>query len=227
MEPENVVETESVVPEVDVDSLQSKLHKSNTEAKNLRQRMKQMEAELTKVKSTFSVDTIDDDWLSTVQQTLQKTNGVDDVKRKYDLDLKRAREEANQYKTQYEQMQHSLKEKSRDDKILEAISKVGIKAEAMQAARKLIASEAEYDNDSDEWSWGGESLDKYVGRWAKQNSYMLGNPVKQGATKTKSASAGEVPDGFISREEFNRMPARERIKPENRKIILASEKFWD
>lgn len=221
------MDNENIEQEVDVESLQGKLHKSNTEAKNLRARMKQMEAELSKVKSTFEIDSIDDTWLDNVKQNLQKSNSSDDIKRKYDLDLKRAREEAQQYKTQFEKMQHSIKEKTRDDKILEAISKIGVKSEAMQAARKLIASEAEYDNDSDEWSWGGESLDKYVGRWAKQNSYMLGNPVKQGATKTKSASVGEIPDGFISKEEFARMPPRERIKPENRKIILASEKFWD
>jgi hypothetical protein len=201
------------------DAITKRLAKVNEEAKGLRTKVKQTEDIVGKIKTRFNVDTLDDAFFDSLQKSSADKLTIEQR-------LETERKERLQLQSKLEGMTQMQREKSRDEQIIQALSKVGVRSDAISKALKLISLDSDYADG--EWSFDGKPLDLYMTTWAKENAYFLGNPVKGGNGDSKApngAHNGSDPN-FITQEEYLAMSPEVQRRPDVQKRAMASMANW-
>lgn len=161
-------------------ALKTASHKANSEAKSLRTRAQTTESVLEKIKARFEVDEISDELLDQLQKLPVEKLGAEERAKQVERKLKEIEAERNKFRDELTSTQKRIAEKSRDESILSALGKLGIRSDAMDSARKLVALDSSLD-ESGEWLYNNKPIQEYLQEWAKSNSYLLANPIQPGA----------------------------------------------
>ena len=163
-----------------VDSqLKAVSHKANQEAQSLRGRSKQAESVLEKLKARFEVDELTDDFLDGLQRLPTEKLGADERAKQLERKLKEREAEFANTAKELEGLRRSSAEKARDEQVLSALGKLGVRPDALEAARKLAALDAQQGEDG-AWTFNGKELGAYLADFATAHSYLLANPVAPG-----------------------------------------------
>lgn len=206
------------------------LHEKNTEAQSLRERLKKTSPKALAIyeamKAKFGVEDVNEEFLDMLQK--QSTESMTLEQQMAQLKKNLEAEKANNAKLNEKltATERSQRERDRDNQIVSALGVAKIRSDAMDDARKLIASDSEYDTETNSWKFGGKDLTAYVADFAKAKPYLVGNPVKGGNGDSSSSSGSGNGADFISEEEYLKMSRDEQLKPETRKRVHASMDRW-
>ncbi len=168
-------------------------HKANEEAKGLRGRAKGSEELIAKLKARFEVDELSDDVLDQLQRMPAEKLGAEERAKHLERKAKELETERNKYRDELSATQQKVAEKQRDDGIVQVLGKIGVRPDALDAARKLLAIDAVLGEEG--WTYNGKPLDEYAQEWAKGHAYLLANPVAPGAgtrAQTGNSTAGAL-----------------------------------
>jgi len=200
-------------------------HKLNQEAIKHRLKAEEKEKALSKIKTSLGVDEITDDYLAEQQAKAEEKLSVTEKLKANERKLAEREAHIAKITNDLNTLNQAQKQKSRDDSIISAIDKLGLRTEAHTAARKLIALDSVYDNDTGDWKFGDSDLDTYITKWKVENSYLLANPVVAGTARPGATVAPHIPGvGKITKQQFEAMSPAERQV--NKKAILASVPTW-
>lgn len=164
-------------------------HKAAQEAKSLRERTKSSEELVAKLKARFEVDDLSDEFLDQLQKLPAERMTAEEKAKQLERKLKERETEASTAKQELDKLRRTSAEKARDEQVLATLGKLGIRPEAMDSARKLMALDAQV-NDEGAWEFGGKPLEEYAQGWAKANPYLLANPTAPGAATRQPLKSG-------------------------------------
>lgn len=169
-------------------------HKANQEAQSLRGRSKQAESVLEKLKARFEVPELTDDFLDQLQRLPTEKLGSDEKAKQLERKLKEREAEFGNISKELETLRRSSAEKARDEQVLSALGKLGVRPDALEAARKLAALDAAQGEDG-AWTFGGKELGAYLADFSAAHSYLLANPVAPGpSTRAQVGKPGATLD---------------------------------
>lgn len=164
-------------------------HKAAQEAKGLRERTKSSEELVAKLKARFEVEELSDEFLDQLQKLPAERLTAEERSKQLERKLKERETEASTAKQELDKLRRTSAEKTRDEQVLAQLGKLGIRPEAMDSARKLMALDAQI-NEEGTWEFGGKPLEEYATTWAKANPYLLANPVAPGAATRAPLKSG-------------------------------------
>lgn len=159
--------------------LKAATHKANQEAQSLRGRAKGSEELVAKLKARFEVEELDDAFLDNLQRLPAEKMTAEERLKALERKHAEALKERDQYREQLTSTSKKVAEKSRDEAVLSALGKLGVRPDALEAARKLAALDAS-QNEEGVWTFDGKELEAYLQDFAKAHSYLLANPVAPG-----------------------------------------------
>jgi len=200
------------------------LSKKNGEAQSLRTRASGSEAVLAKLKARFEVDNIDDAFLDNLQKVSGDKLTADEQIKQLQRKLALEAEAKTKLSSEVEGLTKSQRERLRDADVMDGIGKLGLRSEALSAARKLATLDASYDAETGKWAYDGKTLETYLAGFAKEHAYLLTNPVKPGVTPPGSVKVEGGVHQVISRADYEAMSPAERQA--NLKAINASVATW-
>lgn len=217
---------EEVIGKLDEDAksvINTHMASLKVEPKTIVKSDEKTEAILGKIKARLGVEDLDDtsiDGLLTEFEAKQTSDQkLKTLERRIEAERK-AREEAE---GKVKNLSRAQLERSRDESVLSALGKIGVRPEAMAMARKLIATESEVDAGG-AWTFGGLDMESFIGNFAKDHPYLLANPTRQGTTT--QGQIGEKKDGFVfyTKEQYEAMSRSEQIR--NAADLLKSSRQW-
>lgn len=205
--------------------IKGKEHALNQEAIKHRKEREARDAQLAKVKAHLGVDDITDEFLAEqeakAQEKLSVTEKLKAAERKLaekDLALAKLNGDLGA-------MTAAQRQRARDEEVIGAMGKLGLRPEAIDAARKLITIDAAYDAESGSWKYGNADLESYLTKWKADNAYLLANPAAPGTQRPGQPATPAVPAaGRFTKAQYEAMSAAERKV--HKAAILASVPTW-
>ena len=205
--------------------ISGKTHTLNQEAIKHRLAAQEKEKALAKIKTHLGVDEITDEYLAEQQAKAEEKLSVTEKLKAAERKLAERDAHVAKLTGDLGELTSAQRSKVRDDSILSAIGKLGLRTEAHDAARKLISMDAQFNTESGTWKFGDSDLETYLTKWKADNAYLLANPVAPGAARPGSSPTPGVPGaGRFTKAQYEAMtPAERKV---HKVAILASVPTW-
>lgn len=197
-----------------------RLGKANEEAQGLRGRLKGIEDLHGKLKTKLNLSDITDSDIEALSLNVKKASESGG-------EIANLKQQIQQLTANFTKVEQEKREGKRNESIVSALGKIGVRSDAMANAARLVAFASSL-NANGEWEFEGQPLDKYIETWKAQNQYMIGNPIKggNGNSGAPNMGNGNVIAGFISEADYLAMGDAERRSPETQKRVMESMGQW-
>ena len=201
-------------------AITGRLNTVNEEAKGLRGRLKSIEDVHGKIKTKLNLTDITESDIEALAMNVKKAG-------QSDSEISTLKQQIQQLTSSYNNSRREQQEAKRNEAIVAALGKIGVRPDAIQNAMRLVAFSSNMNADG-AWEFDGKPLDQFIESWKTQNQYMITNPARSGAGNSSAPNGGHSNgiDGFISEAEYMSMDDAQRRSPEIQKRARASMGQW-